>query len=115
MRASRPSLVILLLSAITAAGCCKSKTNENAPPSTNTPTQPATTVTTPVAPTPTLPPAPVEPYKVGERIQVEWKGDCYPARIVKVVRPGAYFITYEGYDHSWDETITKGRICSPKR
>jgi hypothetical protein len=49
--------------------------------------------------------------RAGQRVQVEWHGKCYAARIVSVPRPGAYFITYEGYDHSWDETVGENRIC----
>jgi hypothetical protein len=47
----------------------------------------------------------------GDHASVRWKGSCYPARIVSVPRPGAYLITYDGYGHSWDETIGEGRFC----
>jgi hypothetical protein len=57
------------------------------------------------------PPAEGSSRRAGERVRVRWKGDCYAARITSVPRPGAYLITYEGYDHSWDETIGEGRIC----
>ena len=49
--------------------------------------------------------------KAGDRVNVRWKGRCYPARILKVAKPGTYFITYEGYSHSWDETVGDNRIC----
>jgi hypothetical protein len=42
---------------------------------------------------------------------VNWKGKCYASRILSVPRPGSYFITYEGYSHSWDETVDESRIC----
>ncbi len=56
-------------------------------------------------------PATVIGPKTGDRIQVRWKGTCYAAKILKVAAGPSYFITYEGYDHSWDETITPARLC----
>lgn len=49
--------------------------------------------------------------KQGDRVQVRWKGQCYAARILSVAKGGMYFITYEGYAHSWDETVGESRIC----
>jgi hypothetical protein len=56
-------------------------------------------------------PAGVPARKVGDRISVRWKGSCYASKILSVAKPGVYFITYEGYAHSWDETIGESRIC----
>lgn len=70
-------------------------------------------VTTAIGAANTVAPAPVggPTRKVGDRISVRWKGSCYPSRILSAPKPGVYFITYEGYAHSWDETIGEGRIC----
>jgi hypothetical protein len=49
--------------------------------------------------------------KVGDRVMVRWGGTCYASRILAVHGPGSYLITYDGYGHSWDETVGESRIC----
>jgi hypothetical protein len=49
--------------------------------------------------------------RVGDRVEVNWKGTCYAARIVRIPEAGSYLITYEGYARSWDETIQDDRFC----
>ncbi len=49
--------------------------------------------------------------RVGDSVNVRWKGRCYAARIKSIPRPGAYFISYVGYASSWDETVGEDRIC----
>ena len=99
---------------VSLAGCGKKSqagadgtTASPLPATTLSPVAAATGLTTAVAPAPAGGPG----RKVGDRISVRWKGSCYASRILSVAKPGVYFITYEGYDHSWDETITEGRIC----
>ncbi|WP_438006699.1 hypothetical protein WME89_50410 [Sorangium sp. So ce321] len=48
--------------------------------------------------------------KVGDRIEVEWKGSYKPAVITSVVAPGSYRVHFEGYDAQWDEVVTEARI-----
>jgi hypothetical protein len=49
--------------------------------------------------------------RVGDHVSVRWHGTCYAARILGVPSPGSYLITYDGYGHSWDETVGENRIC----
>ncbi|WP_437957765.1 hypothetical protein WME76_41735 [Sorangium sp. So ce119] len=48
--------------------------------------------------------------KVGDRVDVEWKGSYKPAVITGVVAPGSYRVHFEGYDAQWDEVVTEARI-----
>ncbi|MEO7672718.1 MAG: agenet domain-containing protein [Pyrinomonadaceae bacterium] len=48
-------------------------------------------------------------YKVGDKVEVEWKKEWYPAGIL-AVRGGAHLITYDGYDKEWDEWVSSKRI-----
>jgi len=48
--------------------------------------------------------------KVGDRLEVEWKGAWKPALIIGVVAPGSYRVHYEGHDAEWDEVIGESRI-----
>ncbi len=44
------------------------------------------------------------PCSVGQRGEVLWKGSWYQATVKNVSSNGCY-ITYEGYDSSWDEWV----------
>ncbi|WP_438040582.1 hypothetical protein [Sorangium sp. So ce128] len=48
--------------------------------------------------------------KVGDRVEVEWKGSYKPAIITGVVAPGSYRVHFDGYDAQWDEVVTEARI-----
>jgi hypothetical protein len=48
-------------------------------------------------------------YPVGSAVRVLWRGKWYAARVLNVSK-GQYLITYDGYDHSWDEWVGSGRI-----
>jgi hypothetical protein len=54
-------------------------------------------------------------YKVGDRLNVSWHGDVYPATITKVLPGPLYGITYVGYGHDWDEVIKPTRIVGGKK
>lgn len=58
--------------------------------------------------------SPVQPsareFVVGDRVQVAWNGNDYPASILRVKGPGEYEIHYDGYDKSWDEVVGLDRI-----
>lgn len=116
--------VALLSCALALAGCKRRPRNDDegttaaATTAAATPPPPAATpaappVQTAAAPVPAPAPAPVGGplRRAGDRVNVRWKGKCYAARILSVPKPGAYFITYEGYNHSWDETVGETRIC----
>jgi len=47
--------------------------------------------------------------RTGERVEVEWEGDWYPATILEV-RGSKYKIHYLGYDTEWDEWIDATRL-----
>jgi hypothetical protein len=47
--------------------------------------------------------------RIGERVEVEWAGDWYPATILEV-RGSKYKIHYLGYDTDWDEWIDAARL-----
>jgi hypothetical protein len=66
-------------------------------------------VAAPGAPAPGVPAA--GGRRAGDHVRVRWQGTCYAAHILRVQGPGSYLITYEGYSHSWDETVGENRIC----
>lgn len=49
-------------------------------------------------------------YKVGDKLNVEWKGVTYPATVIGVPGPNQYKIHYDGYAASWDEVVGPSRI-----
>ena len=54
-------------------------------------------------------------WKKGDRLEVEWKGKWYKAQIVAEgddasKTAGKYKIHYDGYETSWDEWVTEGRM-----
>lgn len=48
-------------------------------------------------------------FRVGDRVEVKWKGRWYPARIQRV-NGDNYYIRYDGYDSSWDEWVGPDRV-----
>ena len=50
------------------------------------------------------------PYKVGDKLNVEWKGVTYPATVIGVPGANQYKIHYDGYAASWDEVVGPSRI-----
>lgn len=64
----------------------------------------------------------------GQSVDIEWQGSWYAGMVVDGPRPdGTCYITYDGYDSSWDEWVTPDRlrlvggalqsaqVCSPGR
>lgn len=45
----------------------------------------------------------------GDAVEVNWKGQWYPARVLKVGN-GQWRIRYDGYSSSWDEWVGPDRI-----
>ncbi len=48
-------------------------------------------------------------YAVKDKVKAEWKGDWYPAVILKV-KDNKYFIHYDGFESSWDEWVADDRL-----
>ena len=48
-------------------------------------------------------------FSIGQRVKVEWNGTWWDASVLKV-EPSSFFITYEGFDSSWDEWVGPSRI-----
>ena len=45
----------------------------------------------------------------GSAVDVYWKGDWYPARVLER-RGASYYVTYDGYARSWDEWVGSNRL-----
>jgi hypothetical protein len=52
-------------------------------------------------------------YPVGARVEVNWQGKWYAAKVLKVER-GVHLIHYLGYDDGWDEWVSTKRIRRPE-
>jgi hypothetical protein len=52
-------------------------------------------------------------YAVGSKVEVQWQGDWYEARVLKV-EGGVHFIHYVEDDSSWDEWVPSSRIRKPR-
>jgi hypothetical protein len=52
-------------------------------------------------------------YKVGDRVEVEWKGNGFPSTITQVVGNNSYRIHYDNYSSKWDEVVGPSRILGP--
>lgn len=48
-------------------------------------------------------------YKVGAKVEAEWSGKWYPAKILQV-KGGAHLVAYEGFGSEWDEWIPSNRV-----
>lgn len=51
-------------------------------------------------------------FSQGSRVEVEWQGHWFPARILKSEN-GRYFIHYDNYGAEWDEWVGPQRIRKP--
>jgi hypothetical protein len=52
-----------------------------------------------------------KPYRVGERVLVEWEeGKLYPAYIIDMHSTTRYRVHFDGYDSRWDEDVGVDRI-----
>jgi hypothetical protein len=49
----------------------------------------------------------------GSKVEVEWSGKWYPARILEV-KHGMHLVHYDGYEASWDEWVPIRRIRQKK-
>lgn len=51
-------------------------------------------------------------FELGQRVEVNWKGGWYPARVLQV-RGSVHQVHYEGYSKVWDEWVSVRRIRVP--
>ena len=49
-------------------------------------------------------------YKVKDRIEVEWQGQWYKARITEQRGTDSFKISYDGFGREWDEWVTPKRM-----
>ncbi|MFM9905480.1 MAG: agenet domain-containing protein [Pyrinomonadaceae bacterium] len=48
-------------------------------------------------------------YKIGEKVEVEWKKEWFPAHIVNI-KGGSHFVSYDDYDVDENEWVSSKRI-----
>jgi hypothetical protein len=48
-------------------------------------------------------------FQAGDAVRILWQGQWYPGRVLEI-RNGAYHITYDGYDSSWNEWVEPARL-----
>ena len=51
-------------------------------------------------------------YDVGDKIEIDYGGTWYPGQ-VKEINAAQYFVSYDGYDSSWDEWVESERLRAP--
>ncbi len=54
----------------------------------------------------------VNPYKVGDRLRVRWRGSVYAATVLEVVAKDRVLVRYDGFESAWDETVPLDRVVS---
>lgn len=52
-------------------------------------------------------------FPVGSRIEAEWEGKWFPAKVLEV-KGGAHLVSYDGFHMEWDEWIPSDRIRRKK-
>lgn len=52
------------------------------------------------------------PYQVGERIRVTWRGSVYAATVLEVAGKNQLLVHYDGYESAWDEKIPLERVIN---
>jgi hypothetical protein len=52
------------------------------------------------------------PYRVGDRVRVIWRGSIYPATVLEVSGKGHLLVHYDGYENAWDEKVPLDRVIT---
>jgi hypothetical protein len=52
------------------------------------------------------------PYQLGDRVRVTWRGSVYAATVLEVVDKGHLLVHYDGYESAWDEKIPTERVIT---
>jgi hypothetical protein len=55
-------------------------------------------------------PAAAGAYKVGDHVNIDWKGSLYPGTIIATPGKDSYKVHYDGYAASWDEAVGPARL-----
>lgn len=48
-------------------------------------------------------------FKIGDKVDVEWEGDWYPAKVMETDK-AKYYISYDNYGSEWNEWVSNDRI-----
>jgi hypothetical protein len=56
----------------------------------------------------------VNPYKVGDRLRVRWRGSVYSAVVLEVVAKDRVSVRYEGHESAWDEVVSLDRVVGKR-
>lgn len=127
---TRPLLLFTLLFVCAPLLACSAHRGDplvpqptDAEPTTNEPTDPDAPLSQPLVlepPTPdrdfAQPPPPDgahDEWPTGSVIEVEWRGNYYAAVVLGPAGNGLTRIHYEGYDASWDESVSRDRMRWP--
>ncbi|HEX8916225.1 MAG TPA: hypothetical protein VF796_28000, partial [Humisphaera sp.] len=54
-------------------------------------------------------PAAAASFAVGAKVDIEWGNKWWPG-VVKRVEPGGYFVGYDGWSESSDESVPAARV-----
>lgn len=65
-------------------------------------------------PYPACKPLKLVQYPVGKRIQIKWKRKWYPGKVLKV-EGSKHLVRYDGWDASYNEWVSPGRIRIPRK
>jgi len=52
------------------------------------------------------------PYRVGDRVRVTWRGSVYAATVLEVAGKGHLLVHYDGYESAWDEKVPLERVIT---
>lgn len=50
------------------------------------------------------------PFKVGDRVRVRWRGSVYGAQVIEVLGVDRLRVHYDGHEAAWDEVVDIERI-----
>lgn len=57
----------------------------------------------------------INPFKVGDRVRVSWRGSIYAATVLEVTGKDRIKIHYEGHESAWDEIVSVERVVSRRQ
>lgn len=56
----------------------------------------------------------VNPYKVGDRLRVRWRGSVYSAAVLEIVAKDRVLVHYDGHESAWDEVVSLDRVVGKR-
>lgn len=59
--------------------------------------------------------ASINPFKVGDRVRVTWRGSIYAATVLEVTGKDRVKVHYEGHESAWDEIVSVERVVSRRQ